>query len=144
MIQHECPDHSGWPDHRLIRVAANPTASRTTNGRAAAFVGEAVGCCAPGTDSVPPGTCVVVSTSVPEREPMTLHPTSTLITPVLPFSLREIIAVRKRGFIRLAGVGRIDEHRGTLLYGHMVHEVRCGIVHLVGYGNNKISTILII
>lgn len=50
LIQMSTPTRPGSGDHRMIRVAANPAARRTTNGRAPAFVGEAAGCCAPGVD----------------------------------------------------------------------------------------------
>ena len=67
-------------DHRMIRVATSPTARKATKAHPGAWVG--VGAALPGA----PDAGVPPRVRVPERVPNILHSTSTLISPLLPFS----------------------------------------------------------
>jgi hypothetical protein len=70
----------GRVDHRMIRVATSPTARKATTAHPGALVGA--GAALPGA----PDAGVPPRARVPEREPNILHSTSTLISPLLPFS----------------------------------------------------------
>ena len=122
----------------MIRDAASPAARSATKTLSGARVGEGVAL--PGI----PATGVAPRVRVPEREPPILHSVSTLISPLLPFSLGEIVAVREIRCVRLAGIGLVNQNRGTLAYGHVFHIMRGGIVHLVRDGNTQISGSFII
>ena len=67
-------------DHRMIRVATSPTARKATTVHPGAWVGD--GATLPGT----PDAGAPPKLRIPEREPNILHSTSTLISPLLPFS----------------------------------------------------------
>jgi len=70
----------GRVDHRMIRIATNPVARNTIKMHPGAWVGA--GAALPGA----PDAGAPPRVRVPEREPNTLHSTSTLISPLLPFS----------------------------------------------------------
>ena len=81
---------------------------------------------------------------VPEREPPEIALSTDLDLPAASFQLGEIVKVGKIRFFRLAGIGFVNQHRGTLLYGHLFNIMRGGIIHLVRDGNTQITTTFII